>query len=125
MSKTTTKFVFRKADAERVILWPCKISVPIDDKGTREDQQVTAKFKLASNEKIMESFGPMAVLRDNGSNGENFLKDYLVGFDNLKNENNETVSDEDAKALLLSLPYGIDGLVQGYFDMIGRRLTKN
>ncbi|MGA7673549.1 MAG: hypothetical protein WCA78_00710 [Rhizomicrobium sp.] len=117
---TTVKLVFKKADADRVITWPCTITVPLDGGGS-QDQLVTAKFNFVSSERLAQLRATAT-----GSNSDvDLLTECLVGFDGLKNEAGESVSDDDAKALFFSLPYAVMGLARGYYDMLSGRVAKN
>jgi hypothetical protein len=124
--KKPVKLVFRSDDANRVISWPCTISVP-QDNGERQDQLVTARFKLMASDEVQKYFDALARLSEPKHPWGNvaFLQDALTGFEGLQDESGTEADNEAAKTLLLSLPYAVDGLVRGYFDMIGTRLPKN
>jgi hypothetical protein len=114
MTDGKVKFVFKSGEP-RLVAWPCTISVPLDG-GARQEQSIVARFKVLAPEKIAELAG----------NGDRALLDAVIdGFDELKNEAGKPVPDKEAKAALLALPYAIEGLLVGYGDMIGRRLSKN
>jgi hypothetical protein len=126
MAKGTISLIFKAADAKRVIAWPCPISVPLEG-GKREEQTVTPRFRLMKSDEVEKYFDTLGRVTDPGRRFGNiaFLEDVIEGFDGLKDESGAAVADDAAKEYLLSLPYGVDGLVRGYFDMIGRRLPKN
>jgi len=115
-----SKFVFRTEDANRIIAWPCKITVP-QSGGTVEEQEVTARFRLLSGERTAEIAKNAGAMQGDAS----ILKECLVGFVDLKNESGQDVSDSDALGVLTKLPYAVAGLMRGYFDMLAGRLPKN
>ncbi len=116
------KFVFKAAEAERIVAWPCKITIPVGP-GKIEEQEIVARFKLVSPERMADVLKPVNLM---GSNGDLLqLKECLVGFDGLKDEAGNSVSDDVAVPLMLSLPYAVRGLSRGYWEMVEGRLPKN
>lgn len=120
-------FVFKSDPGE--IAWPCTISVPLSG-GERQDQIVTARFVVVSNERLDELVGT-ALSRLTPVEGASpqgdlpLLQEVLKGFNDLKNESGQSVGDETAKSALLALPYAVRGLARGYVEMIGLRPAKN
>lgn len=108
-------FAFKTSAAPNIVSWPCTISVPKDG-GVFDEQTITARFKVISGERARELAG---------QSYRELLNEVVVAFVDLKNEDGAAVPDEAAKASLFELPYAVAGLVQGYFDMVGRRLPKN
>lgn len=123
MADKAPKFVFKKAEGN-VIAWPCTISVPVEG-GGRQDQELIAKFKVASQQQIEEFYSIDGLMKHGAKRDEKFLSEYLVGGVDVPKGEAGTASDEEVKALVLETSWAIDGVVRGYFDMIGRRLPKN
>lgn len=115
------KFVFKAAEAERVVSWTVRIAVPIGP-GKVEDQEIVARYRLVPDDRMAD------VVKTNvlGLSGDLAqLKECLVGFEDLKDENGNSVPDEKSVPLMLSLPYAVRALARGYWEMVQGRLSKN
>lgn len=123
MSEATPakKLIYKKEIG--VVSWPCRISEPVDG-GKREEFELTVRFKVLPQERLEQAFPRLAIMQDPKLARE-FLAEAVQGFDGLVDENKKPVDGPQIKAGLLAQPYVHDGVLEGYFDMIGRRLTKN
>jgi hypothetical protein len=116
------KLIFRKAEADRVIAWPCLLQVP-QDGGKFAERQLTVKFRQLPPERVAELVDPLKAI---GRNGDLAIYDAVVtGFDGLTDESGASVADGDAIALFRTLTYALSGVVRGYFDMQNGRVAKN
>ena len=116
------KFVFKKNEPARTVAWPVTIAVP-QPAGAVEQQTITARYKMVDPEVMADALTPMKMM---GKSADLLQLDLcLAGFDDFKDENGNAVSDEEARAVLLKLPYVVRGLARGYFEMIEGRLPKN
>lgn len=121
MPDVKTKLVFKKDIG--LIAWPCTIRVP-QDGGGHQEQQLVPRFKVIAQERIETLYG--AAARTAGDNPDtSLLGDVIDGFDGFKDETGAPVPDADAIAWAVATPYVRDGLIAGYFDMLGRRAAKN
>ena len=111
------KLVFKKDIG--LVAWQCTISVPKDD-GKREEQILTARFRVLPQPRLEELYSTRA-----GNPAVPMLDEALDGFDGLKRDDGTPVADAEAKQSLLAIPYVVDGLERGYFEMLGRRTAKN
>lgn len=116
------KFVFKTAEAERVVAWDVKIGVPVGP-GKVEEQEIRARYRLVAPEHMAEVLRVTNLMGQNGDVLQ--LKECLVGFADLKDENGNAVNDDDAIKLVLSLPYAVRALARGYWEMVEGRLPKN
>jgi len=115
------KFVYKSTPG--IIVWPCKVSEPVNG-GAREEATLTVRFNVLPQERIEEAFPRLAIMQD-PKLARAFLEEAVVGFDGLTDDKGKSVDGQKVKAQLLAQPYIHDGVLEGYFDMIGRRLTKN
>jgi hypothetical protein len=120
--KKATRFVLASTAATRVITWPCKIAVPLDD-GQVEVQTVDAKFVVLPPEELARITSPIQA--PGVDSDVEVLKKVLKGFQGLQDERKNTVPDDQAVALMLSLPYAVRGLVRGYLEMASGRVAGN
>lgn len=110
------KFVF-PADraAPMQVVWPCKFDVPLNG-GTHETQQVDVRFNVIGQDETAKAY----------RGADAGLYDAVVdGFPTLTNAKGEKVPDVDAKALFRTMPFAVIGILDGYFEMLKKRLPKN
>lgn len=146
MTQTKIMLAFKRAE-ENVIEWPCAIQVPLNGGGF-EEQQLTARFKVLPDERhdflypselsvlaevrsALEAPPPMPPASDSETpaekpkrrGDEGLLDEALLGLVGVPGAG--ALTEVDVAASLRKVPYIRDGLVRGYQEMIGRRVTKN
>jgi len=127
-ANNTVSFVFK--DTPGVIVWPCKISVPLDGGGFQE-QELKARFKVIDNDRFDELAGTPVSRAIGNTEGVKkqgdrpLLEEVLVGFADFRNAGGAVVDDAVAIPAMLALPYAVAGLVRGYMEMVGLRAAKN
>ncbi len=93
-----------------------KVSMP-NDKDGFDTSEFKAKFKRPSTEEI-KKFGDKTK--------EEVVKEYLVGFTNLLDENNQEVDfNEDNLNALIAIPQALDALFQTFQTTLFKAREKN
>jgi hypothetical protein len=125
--QNTKRLVFKSSPG--IITWPCTISEPVSG-GGRQDSILDARFKVIDDDRYNALVGdPLSKMtRPEGAPEQGdvpLLKEVLVGFADLKDENGAAVPDDVAIAAYLGRHYAVIGLVRGYMEMVGLRVSKN
>jgi hypothetical protein len=145
MSKDTKEvYLVFKPEDDNQIVWPCKIEVPLSGGGFQQ-QILKARFKvlpkarqeyfyptqlgmLAALEKATADLanavpqdGPVPTPARRGDEG--LLDEALLGLVDVPGDHK--LSETDLAAKMRQKPWIEAGLVTGYFEMTGQRLSKN
>lgn len=104
--------------------WPIKFKV-IDDNGRYSTVSFTGEFKRLSQTEVNELLDK---LRDEAAdfNDVKLCKDILVGFTDVKDEdNNDLTFDETALEMVLDVPGAASNIAKTFFEALSGAREKN
>lgn len=97
--------------------WDVKVQVPVD--GRHVEQRFTAQFKQVDRSRFTD-------LRDDPESEQALLRDVLLGWEGIADENGETIAfSDEARDALLEIPYVRLAVVEAFFEGISGRKRKN
>ncbi len=118
-SKEKIKFVWpgqEIADKSREITWPCVISEPMDGGEVR-------KLALDVRFKVIDQDESLALYAKGGSLA--LYDDVVLDFPSFADASGAKVDVGVAKPFFRSKPYAVNGIIEGFSEMLAGRLPKN
>jgi hypothetical protein len=114
----SVRFVFPAegaGDQPMKCTWPCKVAVPVDG-GSRQEQIVDVRFRVLDQDATLAAY----------RSGDLGLFDAVVdSFPTFERQGGGKVEKEDAVRFFRGRPFAVKGILEGYWEMLGLRQSKN